>query len=84
MLLEGAGLPIARCGICKRDVLTHVRLDRDGCLCRCCVDCDALFDPAEVRWIDEEAFRSGDAAGGAVEERGCGSGGCGSGACGRR
>jgi hypothetical protein len=84
MLLDGVGLPVARCGICKREVLTHVRLDRDGDLSRCCVECDALFDPTDVRWVGEEEFRLGEAPGGAVENRGCGSGGCGSGTCGRR
>jgi hypothetical protein len=83
MLTEGDGLPVARCGICKREVLTHVRLDERGELCRCCVACDALFDPLDVRWVGEEEFRLGGAPSGALESRGCGTGGCGSGRCGR-
>lgn len=83
MLAEGDGVPVARCGICKREVLTHVRLDRADELCRCCVECDALLDPLEVRWIPEAEFRLGGGGGAALEERGCGAGGCGTGGCGR-
>jgi hypothetical protein len=84
MFADGAGIPVARCGICKREVLTHIRLDATGALCRCCVACDALFDPGDVRWVAEEAFAGGGAVRGALGNEGCGSGGCGAGTCGRR
>lgn len=84
MLFEGIGMPVVECGICKRRVLTHVRFDRDGALCRCCVECDARVDPVEVRWIDEAEFRLGASPVAAVDNGGCGSGGCGQGGCGRR
>jgi len=84
MQLSHDGLPVARCGVCKRDVLTHVRIDREGALARCCVECDGPIAADVVAWVSEETFRLGGDPDAALDNRGCGSGGCGSGMCGRR
>jgi hypothetical protein len=72
-------LPVARCALCARDVLTHVHLDDDGRERRLCLHCDAELDPAEVRWVASDGL-----AGLGYEvapEGGCGRPGCGQGRC---
>ena len=71
--------PVARCGPCGRDVLTHMGLDDAG-EARRCVHCDAEIDPGELRWVDEldplgYVVHDDDAAGGCVRP-GCGRGNC--------
>lgn len=76
--------PVAHCGRCARDVLTHVHLDATGAEERLCLHCDAAIDPSEVRWVVE-----GDLGGLgydllAEEAGGCGRPGCGRGNCANR
>ena len=73
--------PVAECRRCSREVLTHLWLDDRGDEERRCIHCDAVLDPARLRWVSERTLAamgySGDDA------RSCGGGGCGSGGCGR-
>ena len=73
--------PVAHCGACGRDVLTHAGLD-DVADARRCVHCDGEIDPCELRWVDEldplgYVLHEDDAAG-------CGRPGCGRGNCANR
>jgi hypothetical protein len=77
------GFPIARCGPCGRDVLTHVDYDAGGEEQRRCVHCDAELDPAEVRWVDMAELERAGYALAALQGEGCGRPGCGQGRCGR-
>jgi hypothetical protein len=72
--------PVAECRRCQRDVLTHLWLDDRGQEDRRCVHCDAVFDPAHIRWVPERTLIA--MGYGAEEDRRCG-GGCGTGGCSR-
>jgi hypothetical protein len=77
------GFPVARCALCKCEVLTHVVLDARGEARRCCIHCDAALDPLEIRWVAETDLADlGYSDSGAVGTAGCGRPGCGSGRCG--
>jgi len=72
--------PVAHCGPCRRDVLTHLALDDDGEPRRRCVHCDSEIDPHELRWVEQI-----DALGYAVrDDAGCGRPDCGRGNCANR
>jgi len=73
--------PIARCGPCGRDVLTHVDLDARGGEVRRCLHCDAELDPDDVRWVDADALGRAGYALEEVDPAGCGRPGCGRGRC---
>ncbi len=76
--------PVAHCARCARDVLTHVHLDERGEGRRLCLHCDAELDPAEVRWVGEEALEPLGYGLGDEERGGCGRPGCGRGNCSNR
>jgi hypothetical protein len=79
---EPSTFPIARCVPCGRDVLLHVWLGRDEAERYGCIHCDAEIDPAELRWVTEDAL---DGLGYATwaEREFCGRPDCGGGRCGR-
>jgi hypothetical protein len=76
--------PVARCGPCGRDVLTHVHVDERGEDRRLCVHCDAGIDPAEVRWMTAEELAGAGYEVIGEETAGCGRPGCGQGRCAAR
>jgi hypothetical protein len=79
----GEGFPVARCTLCKRDVLAHLVIDARDEERRCCIHCDAELDPLEIRWLPEAELPGlGYSDSGAVGTEGCGRPGCGSGRCG--
>ena len=81
MTPEGAStFPIARCAPCARDVLAHVTLDAADEERWGCVHCDASLDPAEFRWVTEDAL-DGYGYGLAAEREHCGRPDCGGGKC---
>lgn len=83
--LEAPGdLPVARCGRCGRDVLTHVHLDPGGAEQRLCLHCDAEIDPDEVRWVGEGDLEGLGYGLYAEDTGGCGRPGCGRGNCANR
>ena len=79
-----AAYPVSRCGRCARDVLTHVHLDAGGEPHRLCLHCDAEIDPADVRWLDEDALEPLGYGVHRDEIGGCGRPGCGRGNCATR
>ena len=82
-MTRAEGLPVARCLLCKSEVLAHLVLDEMGRDRRCCIHCDAELDPHEIRWVAEaELVRLGYSGPGAVNVEGCGRPGCGEGRCG--
>lgn len=79
-----SGFPVARCALCARDVLTHVRVDEDGRERRCCIQCDAELDPAEVRWVGATELETVGYSLFGDPGEGCGRPGCGQGRCANR
>ena len=79
---EASMFPMARCAPCGRDVLLHVWLDATAGERYGCIHCDAEIDPAELRWVPEDAL---DGLGYATvaERENCGRPDCGGGRCGR-
>lgn len=74
--------PVASCGPCGREVLTHLVLVPGDDPERRCLHCDAAIDPDELRWVFESELDPL-GYGLASEGGGCGSGGCGTGGCSR-
>jgi len=81
---EASTFPVTRCGLCRRDVLTHVHLDAAGEERRLCLVCDAEVDPEEIRWVGEEELAGVGWELAAPPGAGCGRPGCGQGRCGNR
>jgi len=79
-----AGVPVAHCRHCAREVLTHVHLDATGEPRRLCFHCDAEIEPAAVRWVEEDALEPLGYAFHREDEGGCGRPGCGRGNCANR
>jgi hypothetical protein len=78
------GIPVADCGRCRREVLTHVHLDGRGEPHRLCYHCDAEIDPGAVRWVGEDALEPLGYGLHRDEPGGCGRPGCGRGNCSSR